>query len=86
MAVAKEASNYILLPQGPWQKVSMQLHLFSKGWRNTYRSSWHGKGSGMIHPKMVTMLGVDGDTSTNDIVIGLASGLSGTDEISSLNS
>nr|GLL25796.1 hypothetical protein AQUCO_01000709v1 [Ipomoea trifida] len=30
----------------------------STGWRNTYRSWWHGKGSGMIHPTMVTMVGV----------------------------
>ncbi|KAI5682286.1 hypothetical protein M9H77_03514 [Catharanthus roseus] len=73
------------------------------------------KGSGMIHPKMATMLGVittdalvtsniwrkmvqtavsrsfnqitvDGDTSTNDAVIALASGLSGSKKISSLNS
>ncbi|PKI57710.1 hypothetical protein CRG98_021900 [Punica granatum] len=73
-----------------------------------------GKGSGMIHPNMATMLGVvttdavvssdvwrkmvkvsvdrsfnqitvDGDTSTNDTVIALASGLSGS-VISSLDS
>jgi glutamate N-acetyltransferase/amino-acid N-acetyltransferase len=69
-----------------------------------------GKGSGMIHPNMATMLGVvtcdanvepeawramvkrasvnsfnqisvDGDTSTNDCVIGLASGAAGGDPI-----
>uniref|UniRef100_A0A7S0KIV9 Arginine biosynthesis bifunctional protein ArgJ, chloroplastic n=1 Tax=Micromonas pusilla TaxID=38833 RepID=A0A7S0KIV9_MICPS len=69
-----------------------------------------GKGSGMIHPNMATMLGVvtcdanvepecwsamvkraaknsfnqisvDGDTSTNDCVIGLASGAAGGDAI-----
>ncbi|XP_019440953.1 PREDICTED: arginine biosynthesis bifunctional protein ArgJ, chloroplastic isoform X2 [Lupinus angustifolius] len=44
------------------------------------------KGSGMIHPNMATMLGVDGDTSTNDTVIALASGLSGLGCISSLDS
>uniref|UniRef100_R7W6C9 Arginine biosynthesis bifunctional protein ArgJ, chloroplastic n=1 Tax=Aegilops tauschii TaxID=37682 RepID=R7W6C9_AEGTA len=39
------------------------------------------KGSGMIHPNMATMLGVDGDTSTNDCVIAMASGLSGLSDI-----
>ncbi|GJN31078.1 hypothetical protein PR202_gb19433 [Eleusine coracana subsp. coracana] len=55
------------------------------------------KGSGMIHPNMATMLGVlttdaqvssdvwremvDGDTSTNDCVIAMASGLSGLSSI-----
>nr|KAJ0214508.1 hypothetical protein LSAT_V11C400222400 [Lactuca sativa] len=44
------------------------------------------KGSGMIHPNMGTLLGVDGDTSTNDTIIALASGLSGLNRISSLHS
>ncbi|KAG2541680.1 hypothetical protein PVAP13_9NG694900 [Panicum virgatum] len=44
------------------------------------------KGSGMIHPNMATMLGVDGDTSTNDCVIAMASGLSGLSGILSLDS
>ncbi|CAI9296889.1 unnamed protein product [Lactuca saligna] len=44
------------------------------------------KGSGMIHPNMGTLLGVDGDTSTNDTIIALASGLSGSNRISSLHS
>ncbi|KAG0501238.1 hypothetical protein HPP92_001310 [Vanilla planifolia] len=42
------------------------------------------KGSGMIHPNMATMLSVDGDTSTNDSIIALASGLAGVNKISSL--
>lgn len=44
------------------------------------------KGSGMIHPKMATMLGfvvtdakVDGDTSTNDMVVTMANGLAVAD-------
>nr|KAJ0187481.1 hypothetical protein LSAT_V11C900506590 [Lactuca sativa]KAJ0194347.1 hypothetical protein LSAT_V11C800416010 [Lactuca sativa] len=44
------------------------------------------KGSGMIHPNMGTLLGVDGDTNTNDTIIALASGLSGSNRISSLHS
>ncbi|XP_020108521.1 arginine biosynthesis bifunctional protein ArgJ, chloroplastic isoform X2 [Ananas comosus] len=44
------------------------------------------KGSGMIHPNMATLLGVDGDTSTNDCVIALASGISGSSGISDLHS
>jgi len=75
-----------------------------------YKIGGMGKGSGMIHPNMATMLGVvtcdapvssdawrkmmkrasqgsfnqisvDGDTSTNDSVIGLASGAAGGEEI-----
>lgn len=37
------------------------------------------------HTKMVFHLQVDGDTSTNDCVIALASSLSGANKISSLN-
>ncbi|CAI9269454.1 unnamed protein product [Lactuca saligna] len=55
------------------------------------------KGSRMIHQNMGTLLGVavnrsfnhiivDGDTSTNDTIIALASGLSGSKRISSLHS
>ncbi|KAK4478580.1 hypothetical protein RD792_014066 [Penstemon davidsonii] len=95
--------------------VSKSVAIESEVGGTLVRVGGMGKGSGMIHPNMATMLGVittdalvtsdvwrkmvrtavsrsfnqitvDGDTSTNDCVIALASGLSGANQISSLNS
>ncbi|KAL9256250.1 Arginine biosynthesis bifunctional protein ArgJ, chloroplastic-like protein, partial [Drosera capensis] len=66
--------------------VSKSVAAEFKVGQNDVRIGGMAKGSGMIHPNMATMLGVDGDCSTNDTVIALASGLSGSSEISSLNS
>ncbi|GAV62691.1 LOW QUALITY PROTEIN: ArgJ domain-containing protein [Cephalotus follicularis] len=94
--------------------VSKSVAVESQVGGTTVRIGGMVKGSGMIHPKMATMLGVIitdalvqshvwmkmvqiavnrsfnqitvyGDTSTNDMVIALASGLSGSTRISSMN-
>ncbi|XP_008241426.1 PREDICTED: arginine biosynthesis bifunctional protein ArgJ, chloroplastic isoform X2 [Prunus mume] len=82
--------------------VSKSVAIQSQVGGTDIRIGGMAKGSGMIHPNMATMLGVittdamvssdvwrkmvDGDTSTNDTVIALASGLSGSTKISSYNS
>ncbi|XP_057778945.1 arginine biosynthesis bifunctional protein ArgJ, chloroplastic isoform X2 [Salvia miltiorrhiza] len=81
--------------------VSKSIAIESEVGGKQVRIGGMAKGSGMIHPNMATMLGVittdasvtsdvwrkmvDGDTSTNDCVIALASGLSGANKISSFD-
>uniref|UniRef100_A0A7S0SQR8 Arginine biosynthesis bifunctional protein ArgJ, chloroplastic n=1 Tax=Mantoniella antarctica TaxID=81844 RepID=A0A7S0SQR8_9CHLO len=109
-AAAAAAATAICTTDLVRKSIAIELTVGSGPEARQVRVGGMGKGSGMIHPNMATMLGVitcdapvtpaawrgmlrraasnsfnqisvDGDTSTNDTVIGLASGAAGGEEI-----
>ena len=77
-AGSHDAATAIMTTDTHSKEVSIEFTIGGK----TCRMGAIAKGSGMIHPNMATMLlfiTTDADTSTNDTVLLLASGLSGAE-------